>query len=126
VVACEECGRFLCALCEVPLAGRRLCPACIAAGQRKGSLDNLHRHRVLYDEVALALTVYPIVVPFFGWALCVFSAPAGLFLALRHWRTPLSVVPRSRWRFVVAIVLGSLEILAGLGLALFLVKEALK
>src|SRR5215204_468204 len=26
---CEKCGRFVCALCDMPLGGRHLCPKCL-------------------------------------------------------------------------------------------------
>src|SRR5215207_8892602 len=26
---CERCGRFICALCDFPLAGKHLCPKCL-------------------------------------------------------------------------------------------------
>jgi hypothetical protein len=116
VLACEGCGRFLCALCDVPLGGQHLCPACIEAGKKKGRLPNLHKHRVLYDDVALALAVYPIVIPLFGWAASILAAPASLVVAFRHWNTPSSVVPRVRWRFVVAILFALLEIAAWIAL----------
>lgn len=111
VLACEGCGRFLCTLCDVPLAGQHLCPACIETGKRKGRLPNLHRHRLLHDEIALALAVYPAVIPFFGWVFSILTAPVSLVLAIRYWKAPLSIVPRTRWRFVVAIIFAVLEIL---------------
>ena len=114
VLSCEGCGRFLCALCDVPLGGQHLCPACIEAGKKKGRLPNLHKHRVLYDDVALALAVYPMIIPFLGWAVSIVAAPASIVIAVRHWRTPSSVVPRVRWRFVVAVLIALLEIAAWL------------
>jgi hypothetical protein len=117
LLACEGCGRFLCALCDVPLGGQHLCPACIEAGKKKGRLPNLHRHRLLYDEVALALAVYPAVIPFVGWVMAIVTAPVSLVVAFKHWKTPLSVVPRTRWRFVVAILFAVIEILAWIAVA---------
>lgn len=110
VVACEGCGRFLCALCDVPMGGRHLCAGCIEAGRRKGKLANLHRHRVLYDDVALALAVYPLVIPFLGWVFVILTAPASLFVVMRYWKEPLGVVRRSRWRFVMAALLAALSL----------------
>ena len=37
-VACESCGRFLCALCDLEMEGRHICPTCLAAGRKKGTL----------------------------------------------------------------------------------------
>ncbi len=109
VVPCDSCGRFLCGLCDVELNGQHLCPACLQTGTQKGRLQTLESRRVLYDDIACSLAVWPLV-PFF-WFFIPLTAPAALFLAIRHWRTPTSMVPRSKTRFVVAIALASLQIL---------------
>ncbi len=124
VLACEACGRFLCALCDVSLGGQHLCPGCIETGKKKGKLDNLNRHRVLYDDVALALAAYPLVIPFVGWICSPLTAPACLYVAFRYWRAPMGVVRRSRWRFVLAILLAVLTLLGWAVLAVALVWAA--
>lgn len=110
VLACEGCGRFLCALCDVPLGGQHLCPACIETGKKKGKLANLNRHRVLHDDVALALAAYPLVIPIFGWIVSPLTAPACFYVVFRYWKEPLGVVRRSRWRYVLAILLAALTL----------------
>ena len=111
VVPCDSCGRFLCALCDCELNGQHLCPGCVDTGRKKGKIQDLENHRVLYDSTALTLTVVPMVVcyPFLPFSL--FTAPIALYLAIRHWKTPTSVVRRTKARFVMAIVLASLQIL---------------
>src|SRR5262245_7047228 len=32
-IACQACGRFLCALCDMPLGARHVCPTCLASGK---------------------------------------------------------------------------------------------
>jgi len=113
VSACENCGRFLCALCEIKLADRLLCPACIESGKRKEKLDPLSTRRILYDEIALALVVFPVVFfclfPYIGWC----TAPFGVFLAAKHLKTPQDkTLPRGQAKAVVAAVLGVLEFVA--------------
>ena len=54
-VPCDNCGRFLCALCDVDFGGRRLCPACIEAGSGTESETTLDTRRILYDKLALFL-----------------------------------------------------------------------
>ncbi len=110
---CDQCGRFVCALCEIEIAGQRLCPACVERGEGKGKLEALMNHRVLYDSVALGLAVYPVLVFF---VTCV-TAPAAIYVAVRHWKSPSSIVGRTRIRHVLAIVLASAQI-AGWGFAL--------
>lgn len=51
VVPCDDCGRFLCALCDIELDGRHLCPSCLQAGQARGELPGLERSRTRWDLV---------------------------------------------------------------------------
>src|SRR6266849_9433647 len=84
---CESCGRFLCALCDVELSGRHLCPGCIATGKKKGRIKNLENHRVLYDTIALGLATLPLLL---FW-MTLLTAPMALFMALRYWKAPSSI-----------------------------------
>jgi len=105
-ITCEACGRFLCALCDVQIAGQHLCTTCVETGKKKGRLKNIHKHRVLYDEVALALSLLPLLI----WPLTLITAPVAVFVALRYWKAPLSVLRRTRIRFILAILFASLQI----------------
>lgn len=107
VVPCETCGRFLCALCDVELSDRHLCLACLEAGRKKGTLKNLETRRVLYDSIALALSIFPALL---FWPTIV-TAPMALFIALRHWKAPSGIIPRTKARFLMAIALAGLQIL---------------
>jgi hypothetical protein len=118
---CDGCGRFLCALCLVSFHGRSLCPACIQAGFRKRTFQNLDSRRILYDDIALGLALIPLL----AWPLTALTAPAALFVAIRYWRTPSSLIPRSRARRVAAMVLALFQIAGWLTAAGFLVHLAL-
>jgi hypothetical protein len=106
VIPCDGCGRFLCPLCEVEFAGRRLCPACIQAGKEKKKIKNLENQRMLYDDLALSLAIVPLVTVY----LTFIGAPVALYLAIRHWNTPSSIIPRTKWRNVLAILISGAEI----------------
>lgn len=101
-VPCSECGRFLCALCDVPLNDRHLCPGCLDSGTRKGRLLELEQRRFRYDTLALALAVIPMLLWFMSFA----TAPAAIGLAVYGARQPRSLVARYWPRAVVAILLG--------------------
>ncbi len=109
VVPCSRCGRFLCALCDLELDGRHLCPGCVEAGRAAGDRAALlHgvplRPRVLHDKMALLVAAVPLF-PLF-WFFTLLTAPVALFLSIRYWREPAqSPVPRGRWRLVLAGVL---------------------
>src|SRR5581483_9141465 len=61
VVPCDSCGRFLCAVCDVEMNGEHLCSTCIESGRKKGRMQKLESKRLLYDNLALALAVYPLI-----------------------------------------------------------------
>jgi hypothetical protein len=106
VLPCEGCGRFLCALCDCELHGQHFCPACLEIGKKKGKIKRLENERMLYDSLALALAVLPLLIFYFT----LITAPMALFVSLRYWNMPRSIVHRTRWRFVVAILFATLEI----------------
>ena len=101
VLPCQACGRFLCALCDLEVAGRHLCPTCAARRAADPAEERFVRERTLWDSVALSLATYPMVI----FYLTILTAPAAIFIALRHWKSPRSLVPRTRVRFVVALTL---------------------
>ena len=111
LVPCESCGRFLCAVCDVELNGVHLCPACVQSGKKKGRLKHLENRRTLYDSLALAIVVYPIILV---WPTII-GAPIALYIAVRHWNAPSSIVPRTKWRAILAIVIALVEIAVWVG-----------
>lgn len=107
VVPCAGCGRFLCSVCDVEFAGEHLCPACLESGRRKGKLQRLETERTLYDTLALVVAVVPMV---FMWPITCISAPIVVYLCIRYWKAPSSIIPRTKWRFVVALLIALLQI----------------
>jgi hypothetical protein len=106
VVPCESCGRFLCAVCDVEMNGQHLCPACIESGKNKGRMQKLQNRRTLYDSLALAVALFPMIFVY----PTIITAPIVLYIAIRRWNAPSSVVPRSRWRMVLAVIIALLQI----------------
>jgi hypothetical protein len=111
VVPCQSCGRFLCSLCDCELHGEHFCPNCLEAGKTKGKIKSLENQRFRYDSIALGLVVWP-VISLFGIYFTILTAPMALFIAIRYWKTPPSLVEKTRRRFVLAIVFASLQIAA--------------
>src|SRR5262249_33211796 len=112
-VHCDECGRFLCRLCEIEIDARRLCPRCFESGVSTNKLESMVTSRTMYDTIALALATVPAMLI---WPAIV-GAPFALFVAIRRWRAPGSIVPRTKVRFILAILLA----LAELGFVGFLI-----
>jgi hypothetical protein len=122
-VPCEACGRFLCALCDCELHGKHFCPACLETGKQKGKIQKLESQRTLYDNIALALAVYPVALVFGIYFTCI-TAPMSLYMAFRHWHAPSSVVRQNKIRYVLAIVLSALELAAWAVLVYFLTMRS--
>jgi prepilin signal peptidase PulO-like enzyme (type II secretory pathway) len=114
VVACENCGRFLCPLCDVELSGTHLCPACLARGRRNKRARVLETRVIRYDRIALALTT----VTVFVWPLMIIAAPAALFIVIKFWNRRSPVLPASRATAIVAAILALAEIAGFIAIAL--------
>ena len=110
---CDGCGRMICQLCSIDLSGQHLCPACISSGRKKGRITTLENNRTRWDSIALSLAVFGV---FMSVAAIVLS-PAAIYMAVKHWNDPGSVVTgSSKVKFVVAIVIatGTLLLYAGI------------
>jgi len=110
VVVCDSCGRFLCALCDCPLNGRHYCPPCLEAGDTKRSIEHLEKSRMLYGRQALILAILPLFI----------TGIAALFIALRRWKAPGSLVAPQPWIMPTALTLAILQTLGFLFLFGFL------
>jgi hypothetical protein len=102
------------------LKGDHFCPACLESGKIKGTIKTLENSRTRYDSVALSLSILPLLVFF----LTFITAPIALYVAIRYWNAPLSIVHRNKFRYVVAIVLATTQIAAwGIGIYLLVVTS---
>jgi hypothetical protein len=118
-MVCQECGRFLCALCDLELNGRHVCPACLNSGQRKGKFKDLENSRKLWDHLALTVAAVPM--------LCVWpsiiGAPMALYLVLRYRKEPCSLTGRSNLSFIVAALLALAQMAGWMLVLLFILKK---
>jgi len=112
VTHCDGCGRFLCALCDLPLDGQHLCPSCVETGVKSNQLAAADTQRTLYDSVALAFATWPLLIFYFT----IITAPITFYFVIRYWKKPQGVLPRSKVRFVVAAVLAGLQIMGWIAL----------
>jgi hypothetical protein len=110
---CEECGRFLCALCDLEIEGRHMCPRCFESGVGAHKIQTAEPRRVMYDSMALALATFPFLLL---WPALI-GAPWSLFIVVRRWSAPSSVVPRTKIRFIIA----ALFAVAELGFMVFMI-----
>jgi hypothetical protein len=108
-VACESCGRFLCALCDLDFAGQHICPTCLASGRKKGTLGSFDHFRVSWTGIALVLSIVPLVI---FYPISIVTAPAAIVVALLGLRKPPSLTGRRR---VIAFSLAMIFSLAEIG-----------
>lgn len=106
VVPCSSCGRLLCTLCEIPFDGKSLCTNCLKSGRDKKKITSMEKSRVLYDSLALNLALWPILTIWFTFI----TAPAVVFVVLRYWNAPSSILPRTKFRFILAMLLAIAQI----------------
>lgn len=107
VVPCDSCGRFLCALCDVEFNNQHICPACLDSGKKKGKITKLQNRRVRYDNVALALAIFPMLIFYFT----ILTAPLVIYMAIRYWNAPLGIVHRNgKVRYIIALIIASLQL----------------
>ncbi|HLN02211.1 MAG TPA: hypothetical protein VK335_23180 [Bryobacteraceae bacterium] len=102
IVTCHLCGRFLCGLCNVDFKQQNWCPGCLESSSRKRKGIDFENHRVLYDSVALAFATLPFLALFYPSLI---GAPVALYISVRYWKAPGSILPRTKIRFLVAILL---------------------
>jgi hypothetical protein len=110
-VACDQCGRLVCTLCDLEVGAEHLCPECLPALDRQGRVEAFERQRTRYDLIVWLLLLLGILS--FGTMMAV-TGPAALGLALWKWRAPGSRVDQTRLRMASAIPVALAEL--GLGL----------
>ena len=102
VAGCLRCGKFLCRLCRVDAGAEVLCPECLLAGGKAGTDRRLETTRKLWDSMALIVAVA-------SWGLIwtsILGAPAAIYLVLRYWKQPPSLVGGWRWQRWAALAVG--------------------
>jgi hypothetical protein len=106
-VACHECGRFVCQLCCTELHDDSVCLVCFTALQNSGQEQSLENKRMLYDNMAFHLALFPML----SWPITLITAPTSLYLVFKHWRKgSTSLIRRTRIRYVAALCIALLQI----------------
>ena len=123
-LSCDRCGRFICAVCDMPLGTRHLCPTCLTSGLGGEKLPELVVRRFLWADTALLVGGVPLVLGIFVWPALIVTGPAAIFCALFGWRRPGSL-PRGRrhWAAVTGLILGLVQLAIWFGF-LFLISNS--
>ncbi|MFK5921324.1 MAG: hypothetical protein QM496_04050 [Verrucomicrobiota bacterium] len=95
---CDECGCFLSKKAALSWGGRDLCMPCLHTLREGKGKDEFLAKRVLYDNSALALILF--LSPF-----SLFTAPMALYYLIRYRKSSRGIVPRSAFRWWLAMIL---------------------
>jgi hypothetical protein len=106
VFTCSRCGRFLCPLCRIAWPGGDVCAACLEAARKDQHARAFASNRFHFDSMALMLATVPVITWFFSMV----TAPVALGFAVFTLRRECSIAPRSRIRFVLAILFSTCTI----------------
>ena len=106
VLPCSTCGRFLCALCDIEFNGTHLCAQCFEKGKAGRKIQRLENRRVCYDRIALYVALFSMLL----YWLSLLSAPIVLFMTVRYWRAPRSIVSRTKIRWIAAAALACIQL----------------
>jgi hypothetical protein len=118
VANCERCGLLICALCEMPLASARYCPACFERVTKEGSGETSVTFRD-YVSLSRLTALIGMVLFFLGLPLGV----ASIYYGIRALRTRQESGARLSG-ILVSIVLGVVAMLWGGGLLAMMVVGA--
>jgi len=112
-VACEECGRLVCGLCDCEIGAHHVCPSCLPQLEHKGAIEDLERQRTRYDLIVWMLLI---VTTLFGGIFAPLTAPVVLGMVWLKWKAPGSRVDRSRLRLALATPVALAELVFGIWL----------
>ncbi|MFZ4765346.1 MAG: hypothetical protein ACOYMN_10370 [Roseimicrobium sp.] len=120
---CEHCGVFVSNSWSAQWGSQTVCLKCLEELRAKNSDIRFEAKRTLWDNVALTFAIGPwilavlliatIILYPFGFMsilLTIATAPAAIFVAVRYWGAPRSLVPRGHGRLFWAILLSLLQI----------------
>ena len=132
--SCAHCGVFISDAWAAQWGTETVCLKCLELLRNKTKDLRYEAARTLWDNVALGIAVMPFIIaaallctlilyPFAGMVLglTIITSPAAIFVAMRYWNSPRSLVPRGPWRLIAALVFSTFIISAWLigGVELF-------
>jgi len=99
VTHCEECGIFLCNLCDIEIDHKHFCSKCMSS--QMDNIKSLQSSAVLYDAIILALAVLQI----FFFTLSFIFVPL-IIIGSIYFRKKMKVpYYRGHWRFNLALII---------------------
>jgi hypothetical protein len=98
-----------------------MCPICLNNHLLSGRTPEFVERRTLYDSIALTAAIVPILTIYFS----IFTAPAVVGFIIWSWNKPGAITPRTKWRFMLALLIALGNILLIGAIFIILVAGAL-
>ena len=121
--SCDHCGVFISEAWSAKWGAQTVCLKCLNELRSKTKDQRFEGSRKLWDNIALgvaigpyaialmlALTVIGVIFISLPLMTTLFTAPTAIFIALRFWSAPRSLVPRGPARLITALVVALLTI----------------
>jgi B-box zinc finger len=121
-MVCDQCGRYICALCDLPIGKRHLCPTCLESGlEKQERMPELLTKRLSWGKLSLFISL---AVPVFCFPLAPISGAAAVFCGVYGWNKPGSLVKgRRRGLAFFGILIGLLQVISGIVVCTILWKK---
>ncbi len=103
-LVCDECGCFMSQKAAINWGGRDLCLPCLHNLREQKQSADFQAKTNIYDNRALALVTW--LAP-----VTLFTAPLALFILIRHRKAGSGFIPRSKFRWRLALALSILWII---------------
>jgi uncharacterized paraquat-inducible protein A len=115
---CTRCGMFICNLCAIEADGMTLCPRCYERLTAEGELSSTRMK--FRDMGGLASTAA--VAGILMWFFCVIAGPMAIGYGIKALRQRKEVGDmHSPLRIWIAIIIGTLETIAGIAMIAFMI-----
>lgn len=108
-VVCDSCGALMSEQAAARWGAKVFCLPCVHRLRESGGGGELVAGAKIYDNLALLLVT--LLAP-----LSLLTAPVAIYLLIRYRRAPRGMVPRSAFRWWLALGLSLLSLLVWLGL----------
>jgi hypothetical protein len=63
------------------------------------------------------------LVPLWVWPFTLLTAPAAIYVVIRHWNSPGSLITRGKARFVIAFLLALAQVAGWIALFYYLIFQ---
>lgn len=124
---CDDCGRFLCSLCSLPLGDETVCSSCLELRRSGKGMHALAPRQIRYDKLAQLLMVFSLISMVCLWFTLVIPiglALGSMYVAFRYWKGPQGLARAYKLRMILAILFSLLSMVGTVALLVFIFKES--